>query len=58
MSRLQQYYRDTVIKELMDKFGYNNVMEVPKLVKVSLNMGLGEAVGDKKIIEHPKSTIS
>ncbi|MGB5600443.1 MAG: 50S ribosomal protein L5 [Thiothrix litoralis] len=52
MSRLQQYYRDTVIQELMDKFGYSNVMEVPKLVKVSLNMGLGEAVGDKKIIEH------
>ena len=52
MSRLQQYYRDTVIKELMDKFGYSNVMEVPKLLKVSLNMGLGEAVGDKKIIEH------
>ena len=52
MSRLQQYYRDTVIKELMDKFGYSNAMEVPKLVKVSLNMGLGEAVGDKKIIEH------
>ena len=52
MSRLQQYYRDTVVKELTDKFGYKNVMEVPKLVKISLNMGLGEAVGDKKIIEH------
>lgn len=52
MSRLQQYYRDTVVKELMDKFGYKNVMEVPRLVKISLNMGLGEAVGDKKVIEH------
>ena len=58
MSRLQQYYRDTVVKELMDKFGYSNVMEVPKLVKVSLNMGLGEAVGDKKIIEHATGDMS
>ena len=58
MSRLQQYYRDTVVKELTDKFGYNNVMEVPKLVKVSLNMGLGEAVGDKKIIEHATGDMS
>jgi large subunit ribosomal protein L5 len=52
MTRLQDYYRNTVVAELTSKFGYKNVMEVPKVTKVTLNMGLGEAVGDKKVIEH------
>lgn len=52
MARLQQYYRDTVVEELTKQFGYNNVMEVPKLTKVTLNMGLGEAVNDKKIVQN------
>lgn len=52
MARLQDYYQNTVVKELTDKFGYKNVMEVPKITKITLNMGLGEAVGDKKVIEH------
>ena len=52
MSRLQHYYRDTVVEELTKQFGYNNVMEVPKLTKVTLNMGLGEAVNDKKIVQN------
>lgn len=52
MTRLQDYYRNTVVAELTSKFGYKNVMEVPKITKVTLNMGLGEAVGDKKVIEH------
>lgn len=52
MARLQDYYQNTVVKELTDKFGYKNVMEVPKITKVTLNMGLGEAIGDKKVIEH------
>lgn len=52
MARLQQFYRETVTKQLMEKFGYKNVMEVPRITKITLNMGLGEAVGDKKIIEH------
>ncbi|MGB0846577.1 MAG: 50S ribosomal protein L5 [Thiolinea sp.] len=52
MARLQQYYRDTVVAELTEKLGCNNVMEVPKITKITLNMGLGEAVGDKKVIEH------
>lgn len=52
MTRLQDYYRNTVVAELTNKFGYKNVMEVPKITKVTLNMGLGEAVGDKKVIEH------
>jgi large subunit ribosomal protein L5 len=51
MTRLQQHYQDTVIKQLMEKFGYKSVMQVPKIEKITLNMGLGEAVGDKKIIE-------
>lgn len=52
MARLQQHYRDNVIKQLIEQFGYKNVMEVPKITKITLNMGVGEAVGDKKIIEN------
>jgi large subunit ribosomal protein L5 len=51
MARLQQYYKDTVVKQLMDQFGYKSIMQVPKIEKITLNMGLGEAVGDKKIVE-------
>ena len=51
MSRLQEYYRDTVVGQLKEKFGYANVMQVPKIEKITINMGLGEAVADKKIIE-------
>jgi large subunit ribosomal protein L5 len=52
MARLQEYYREGVIKQLVDRFGYGSIMQVPKIVKVTLNMGIGESVGDKKIIEH------
>ncbi len=52
MVRLQQYYRDTVAKQLMEQFSYANVMQVPRITKVTLNMGVGEAVGDKKIMEN------
>lgn len=52
MSRLQEYYRDTVVKQLTDQFGYKSVMQVPRIKKITLNMGLGEAVADKKVIEH------
>ena len=52
MTRLEQHYRDVVIKQLQDRFSYPSSMQVPRIVKVTLNMGLGEAVGDKKIIEH------
>ncbi len=51
MSRLQQYYRDTVVGQLKDKFGFANVMQVPRLQKITINLGLGEAVADKKVIE-------
>ena len=52
MARLQQHYRDVVIGKLMEQFKYSNVMEVPKITKITLNMGVGEAIGDKKILDH------
>ena len=52
MTRLEQQYRDVVIKTLTERFGYKSAMQVPRITKVTLNMGLGEAVGDKKIVEH------
>lgn len=52
MARLKEQYRENVTKQLADRFNYGNVMQVPRLVKITLNMGLGEAVGDKKIIDH------
>ena len=52
MARLQQHYREKVVPELTAKFGYKSPMQVPRLTKITLNMGLGEAVADKKIIEH------
>ena len=48
MSRLQQHYRDKVIKQLTDQFGYKTPMQVPRITKVTLNMGVGEAINDKK----------
>lgn len=52
MARLQQYYRDEVVPRLKEQFGYRNVMEIPRLLKITLNMGVGEAVGDKKVLDH------
>jgi large subunit ribosomal protein L5 len=52
MARLQQHYREKIVPELVKKFGYKSIMEVPRLTKITLNMGVGEAVADKKIIEH------
>jgi large subunit ribosomal protein L5 len=51
-SRLQAHYRDQVIKQLMTQFGYKTVMQVPRIEKITLNMGVGEAVNDKKIMDH------
>ncbi len=58
MSRLQDFYNETVVKELTEKFDYKNIMEVPKITMISLNMGLGDAVGDKKVIEHAVSDMT
>ena len=52
MARLQEFYKDKVVAELTKQFGYKSVMEVPRITKITLNMGLGQAVADKKIIEH------
>jgi len=51
MSRLQNYYRETVVPQLMEELKLSNVMEVPKITKITLNMGVGEAVNDKKIMD-------
>ena len=51
MARLQEHYRANVIKQLTEQFGYKNVMEVPRITKITLNMGVGEAVADKKVLE-------
>ena len=50
-TRLEKFYKDEVVPKLMQQFGYANPMEVPKLVKITLNMGVGEAVADKKVLE-------
>ena len=52
MARLQQYYKDTVVGELSKRFGYKSIMEVPRITKITLNMGVGEAVADKKVLEN------
>jgi large subunit ribosomal protein L5 len=52
MSRLQEHYKGTVVKALMEQFGYKTVMQVPRITKITLNMGVGEAVADKKIMEN------
>ena len=51
-ARLQTFYREKVVADLMAKFGYKSVMEVPRLTKITLNMGVSEAVADKKVMEH------
>jgi large subunit ribosomal protein L5 len=52
MARLLEYYKGTVVGELTKKFGYKSNMEVPRITKITLNMGVGEAVADKKVLEH------
>ena len=52
MSRLQQHYREKVVPELTAKFGYGTIMQVPRIEKITLNMGVGEAVADKKVLEN------
>lgn len=55
MARLKEIYRDEVVKKLTEQFDYKNVMEVPRITKVTLNMGVGEALGDRKVMEHAVS---
>ena len=55
MARLQEFYRETVVPKLVEQFGYKSVMEVPRIKKITLNMGVGEAVADKKVMDHAVS---
>lgn len=52
MSRLKDYYRETVVKQLQEQFNYKSVMEVPRITKITINMGVGEALTDKKVLEN------
>ena len=52
MSRFQTLYRDTIVAELTKKFGYKTIMQVPRITKITLNMGVGEAVNDKKMVDN------
>ena len=52
MAKLHDTYRQTVVQELMNQFGYNSVMQVPRIAKITLNMGVGEALADKKVLEN------
>jgi len=52
MARLQQVYRDEIVGKLTQQFSYKSAMEVPRITKITLNMGVGEALGDKKILEN------
>ena len=52
MARLQSFYKETIVPKLMQDFGFKSVMEVPRITKITLNMGVGEAVADKKIMDN------
>ena len=58
MAKLQDFYKESVVGDLQGKFSYQSVMQVPRITKITLNMGLGEAVGDKKILEHAVSDLT
>ncbi len=51
MARFKEFYKETVVAQMMAAFGYKSVMQVPRIEKITLNMGVGEAVGDKKVLE-------
>lgn len=58
MARLKEFYNDTVVKQLQEQFGYKSVMEVPRITKITLNMGVGEALADKKVMENALSDMT
>ena len=58
MTRLEKYFKDTVVKELQSQFSYSSVMQIPRVSKITLNMGVGEASQDKKIIDKAVSDLS
>lgn len=58
MSRLQQQYRERVVPQLREQRGYRNIMQVPQIQKITINMGLGEAVSDKKALENAQAELA
>ena len=58
MPRLQSEYQEKIVGQLMERFGYDSIMQVPRIVKITLNMGVGEAVTDKKIMDHAVSDLT
>jgi len=58
MARLQGFYKDTVVGKLKEEFAYKSVMEVPRITKITLNMGVGEALTDKKVLDHAVSDMA
>jgi len=58
MARLKQQYRENIVPEMMKEHGYKSVMQVPRIEKITINMGLGEAVGDKKVLESAVSDMT
>jgi large subunit ribosomal protein L5 len=58
MPRLQDYYKSTVVPKLQEQFSYSSVMAIPRITKITLNMGLGEAVADKKVLENALSDLA
>ena len=58
MAKLYDYYKDEVVKKLMTEFGYNSVMQVPRVEQITLNMGVGEAIADKKLLENAAADLA
>jgi large subunit ribosomal protein L5 len=58
MARLQQQYKEKIVPDLMKKFGFKSIMQVPRITKVTLNMGVSEAVADKKVMDHAVSDMT
>ena len=58
MARLQEFYREKVVPDLMAKFGYTSTMQAPRITKITLNMGVSEAVSDKKVMDHAVSDLT
>lgn len=58
MAKLHDFYKDTVVADLQKQFGYKSVMQVPRIEKITLNMGVGEAISDKKVLEHATNDLT
>ena len=58
MAKLHDFYKDTIVSELQKKFEYKSVMQVPRIEKITLNMGVGEAISDKKVLEHATNDLT